>query len=504
MSPFLCRGEFHTKSFGSFGVAGPVAMPHAALVLLFLPRVASHASVVFPVPRNALDRTLPAFAGGGFPVASPFGCNCGSSSGCSAGTGTSARAGGNGQACAWFSQGCSIGCATCDNKTQHTNGNATCEKPMEPLLDEPVERTINRHAAAGSAQDTYRYNPWRAPGYAPVNDACGMAGGAPTRGPGHAFFSPVPWAKQGDLGTRVLQKGPPAASWVAGDVVEVGWALRFNHGGGYQYRICPAHEALTEECFARHPLVFNGSSDRTSSGYKQILRWTNGTQQTVDASLVWVSPPHERRRAADDAPAGPNPVGYPWALNPIPRINFDSSSSGQPSGAHGCTKPAIGAKCIEFTPPCKGDTGWRPVNGTRDMTDVAGECSGDATGVTVVDRLLLPRELPAGEYVLGCASWSQSSDLWVVPSLLPTLPAHPEIAGSTSCSAAGGGTARRRRRCGARALTCSLMRMRDLPKGTGTRPRRMRVWCEGAVSRGCESGVCVRDRLRVLSVGCRV
>ena len=26
-------------------------------------------------------------------------------------------------------------------------------------------------------QDAYRYNPWRAPGYAPVIDACGQAGG---------------------------------------------------------------------------------------------------------------------------------------------------------------------------------------------------------------------------------------------------------------------------------------------------------------------------------------
>ena len=45
---------------------------------------------------------------------------------------------------------------------------------MEPTL--PKEAwTMNRWAEAGSANDTYRYNPWRAPGHAPVNDACGMA-----------------------------------------------------------------------------------------------------------------------------------------------------------------------------------------------------------------------------------------------------------------------------------------------------------------------------------------
>ena len=29
----------------------------------------------------------------------------------------------------------------------------------------------------GTKEDAYRYNPWRAPGYAPVVDPCGQAGG---------------------------------------------------------------------------------------------------------------------------------------------------------------------------------------------------------------------------------------------------------------------------------------------------------------------------------------
>lgn len=296
---------------------------------------------------------------------------------------------------------------------------------MEPLLDEPMERTLNRKAKAGSASDAYRYNPWRAPGYAPVTDACGMAGGAPTAGPGHASFHPTPWARQGDLGSRVLRKGPPTATWRAGSVVKVGWGLRYNHGGGYMYRLCPASEPLTEECFARHPLIFNGSSDRTSAPYRQVLRWADGTEESVAASLVWVSPPHERAAAGRTA-ASPNPVGYPWALNPLPRINFDSHSSGQPAGARGCDPPATGAACIEFPPPCRGDHGWRPVNGTpaTDGSDVAGRCSGDATDVTIVDRLRLPPELPAGDYVLGwrwdaeetAQVWASCADVRVVSS----------------------------------------------------------------------------------------
>ena len=36
---------------------------------------------------------------------------------------------------------------------------------------------MNVHAVEGSVTDSYRFNPWRAPGYAPVVDACGQAGG---------------------------------------------------------------------------------------------------------------------------------------------------------------------------------------------------------------------------------------------------------------------------------------------------------------------------------------
>jgi len=316
----------------------------------------------------------------------------------------------------------------CDNHTQHTHGKATCEDPMEPLLNDPDIRTVNREAKAGSEADSYRYNPWRAPGYAPVNDACGMAGGGPSAGPGEGHFFPTPWAKQGDLGTTVLPSTAPGVVWTAGSVVEVGWGIRYNHGGGYQYRLCPASEPLTEECFQRHPLNFVNSSNRFAPPYQQALRWSDGSEQWIDANLVWVSPPFARAAAATSTKAkpadgaAPNPVGYAWAMNPIPRIHFDSSSSGQPAGWTGCDSPAKGAKCIAFPPLCMGDTGWKPINGSRvSPTDVHGLCSGDATDVTIVDRVVVPAELPAGDYVLGfrwdCEEtaqvWSSCADVHI-------------------------------------------------------------------------------------------
>ena len=74
---------------------------------------------------------------------------------------------------------------------------------------------------------------------------------------------------------------------------------------GYQYRLCPASENLTEDCFAQHPLEFVRGS--------QALEWADGTRvqvpepQYIDEGVI--------------------PVGATWARNPIPVI----------SGAHkGC------------------------------------------------------------------------------------------------------------------------------------------------------------------------
>ena len=47
------------------------------------------------------------------------------------------------------------------------------------------------------------------------------------------------------------------------------------HGGGYQYRLCPANKPLTEECMQKMPLEF----DRTEG---TSLVWNNGTRLKID------------------------------------------------------------------------------------------------------------------------------------------------------------------------------------------------------------------------------
>ena len=66
------------------------------------------------------------------------------------------------------------------------------------------------------------------------------------------------------------------------------------HGGGYQYRLCPANEPLTEECMQKMPLEFD-RAEGTS------LVWNNGTRLKIENVFVsegtwpkgstWVSGP---------------------------------------------------------------------------------------------------------------------------------------------------------------------------------------------------------------------
>lgn len=59
---------------------------------------------------------------------------------------------------------------------------------MKATVNAPHLRTYNRAAEAGSDADVYKHNPWRAPGFAPLFDPCGMAGGGPREQGGEAKY----------------------------------------------------------------------------------------------------------------------------------------------------------------------------------------------------------------------------------------------------------------------------------------------------------------------------
>lgn len=366
--------------------------------------VACHMNMVIPTPRNARDANLSVFAGGKSPTTS---CTCAENDEvCNMGV----RAdGGGGQPCLWWSQGCSIGCRHCITDPRHEANHgkiptdaiqggwphtdkagfrtAYCDEPGQPVLPKKFW-TMNIHAIEGAVNDSYRYNPWRAPGTAPIVDPCGQAGGKYPQTPmgGDSVFFTTNLSKMGDMGSKLPPSSGPLPIWMAGSEVQVAWGMRFNHGGGYQYRLCPADEDLTEECFQRMPLEFVREA--------HSIMWNNGTIYPIKGMFV------------DDSECPVTPKGSTWARNPIPRIHTDNIGM---AFVGNCTydSPRRGswsaakADCQQFPSPCPAiDNDWYDASHI-DKNDHEGACSGDWTLGMVADRVIVPKSIKPGRYVVG-------------------------------------------------------------------------------------------------------
>ena len=114
---------------------------------------AGHGAIVSPRSRNSVDYLVG--------VNTPK--DWASNKDCTNISGTNPGDCHNGQAGFYYSQGCFIGCPECD----HISGRRQidlCGLGKEATLNDPKYRSVNRNATAGSPQDIYRHNPWRAPG----------------------------------------------------------------------------------------------------------------------------------------------------------------------------------------------------------------------------------------------------------------------------------------------------------------------------------------------------
>ena len=170
---------------------------------------------------------------------------------------------------------------------------------------------------------------------------------------------------------------------------------RYNHGGGYAYRLCPTDEPLTEACFQAHHLDFDPA--------KQVLKWNNGTlQYPMGDKAVFV------------AGNATNPPNSMWARNPIPRIWDSKIGLHNPDACPGPSARAANSPpgCLAFPAPCPWDTylkdGLFPCTTPPDHESLH-KCDGDGMGVctsdwvvgVVSDHVVLPKDLKPGEYVLS-------------------------------------------------------------------------------------------------------
>lgn len=164
-------------------------------------------------------------------------------------------------------------------------------------------------------KDFTKYNPWRSPGNAPVQNPCGVASGFQAGWPGAEVPSNFAASMNGTDIPPLLSDRPV---WKAGSTVEVSWGLAANHGGGYQYRLCPSSEATTEECFQRMPLAY--------ATRETTIRYTDGSRPDIKIPAV-------------DANTGTNPKGSTWRRNPIPGCNCDLGFYCDPNKGQNMTNP---------------------------------------------------------------------------------------------------------------------------------------------------------------------
>lgn len=107
----------------------------------------------------------------------------------------------------------------------------------------------------------------------------------------------------------------------------VGWALIANHGGGYQYRLCPKGEEQTEACFQKMPLEFVGDEqyiqycDISTDLALSLMPLRNVTPAELPVQKAFPTACDRANRTAIPAMrvnTGTIPQGSTWTRNPIP------------------------------------------------------------------------------------------------------------------------------------------------------------------------------------------
>jgi hypothetical protein len=303
---------------------------------------------------------------------------------------------------------CFNGCANCTGVGKYLYPKSTDFPPgctlAEPTNNDPATRSWDPHGQSAMGDFT-KYNPWRSPGKAPVHDPCGAASGYKVAGQG-------PYAPEVPLGYPVWSKGsevlPPGnvTVWKAGGLAEVSWSIAAQHGGGYQYRLCPKGSKLSEECFQAHPLAFEGTT--------HTIRYNDGSAPSLLINATSLS-------------TGVLPHGSTWRRNPIPACNCDIGAC--KVGGKGFSKPYANSPDPISADECPTGTMFNAQfkGGAGDV----GYLTGRPVLYSIVDKVKVPEAV--GDYVLSwrwdCEEtnqvWNSCADIRISDHEPPTPPPPP-------------------------------------------------------------------------------
>jgi len=272
--------------------------------------------------------------------------------------------------------------------------------PGPPTLPHAY-RTVQLNVTG--AADVFKMSPWRAPGTAPVlGSGCGVAGGA------SEFYNnggnAPPGYPQGLDALKLPRARNP--TWVKGSTARVAWGISANHGGGYSFRLCKADGNVTEECFQRTPLKF--AADDLNQSVIQFEHNGKLIPRTVVSE-------------------GTFPPGSEWAVNPVPGcyVCDARTTCGEPLPPIPGHRNSSWSEQSECYANCDGlttskDTGSCPLGTTQFSEPLNGISGFGANGVgrgvfgwSLSDEVVVPTNIPAGDYVL---SWrwdcEESFQVW--------------------------------------------------------------------------------------------
>lgn len=293
------------------------------MIALLIGFAAGHASMLYPPPRNV---SIADSSEWGYYI----GCQ--------------------GDSCQWFNQGCTADCSTCDGLNDGY-ASSHCDNPdadYKPFITNDMTEyvTYDTDYLPDSLKSIYNKHPWRYPGKAPVIDSCGVSSGSWLDNTNAGGY-PVPGYAAGFKGSDLqVQEKNQWNQWVAGGTVEVAMGVTANHGGGYQYRLCPADSTINEECFQQNVLQY---VDNTST-----LFWL-AEESGMTSSPITIA----ATRFSVDSDTNV------WTKNPIPA--FKCLTGGAPSEyVHHPTESCTQANGPQFTPPTGLEDQFWGFNSVRD------------------------------------------------------------------------------------------------------------------------------------------
>jgi hypothetical protein len=295
--------------------------------------------------------------------------------------------------CSWYSEGCIIGAKECNPECGVVAAAfKKCYKTtMEPTLNDPSLRTYQNFA--GKFDVGMKHNPWRAPGYAPVMDPCGIISGNQNHAP---YYHPD--IKDGTKGSELPELAAPKPKWPRGSEQDVAWNIIANHGGGYAYRLCPKSSKLTEECFAAGHLQFAGNTS--------WIQWGDDKSNRTAFPATRVS-------------VGTYPSGSQWTKNPIAPCAGAVGGASAPfnfpliSNCKEAMFPPILADVVPARPPYFALPGLYGYGVGSIGQALKREYFHDRFRFHIFDKVKVPADLAPGDYVL---SWrwdvEQTPQVW--------------------------------------------------------------------------------------------